>query len=433
MIRLLNDTTSLLSYDKRFIILKGNIKDSKEEYYIVYNSVRHTAMRLTKIEFSLLELLYKYEDIEFIVSKFETKNKSLVSNALSKLVSTKLLSLEVEVPTINTQNEKLVPSTYYLHLTDKCNLNCTYCYNKKQRINYNDLPIDKWKKIVDKISPFAKSITLTGGECLLYHDFSEILDYIRFINPKLHIACISNGMHDFEQLAKKCKFEQLNHIMFSCDSISKVGNRIGFIPKKFKTSVEFIKNNYPSVSVEISTTLTAYNDNDLSEIRTYCNSLNCYAKFINLVPEQLSDIEDMPRLQSCLDAIETIPPNNSELRPLPVRGSRCGASRTVCSIDSQGYVYPCQALHYKEFLMGNILDTELVNLRYIKDDKWCLPDVDELEGCSECEIRYICGGGCLAVTYAANNRMFKRSRLMCPFKYNVAISHLINIKTSSTN
>ena len=57
----------------------------------------------------------------------------------------------------------------------------------------------------------------------------------------------------------------------------------------------------------------------------------------------------------------------------------------------------------------------------------CLPSVDEIKGYKHCNLRYLCGGGCLAVSYPSNGFKFKRNRLICPYNYENAMSRLLNI------
>ena len=58
---------------------------------------------------------------------------------------------------------------YSLYLTDSCNLNCKYCYEKKFKTN-RELSFDNIKKIIDnEIKSKSKEsiITFFGGEPLL--------------------------------------------------------------------------------------------------------------------------------------------------------------------------------------------------------------------------------------------------------------------------
>ena len=73
---------------------------------------------------------------------------------------------------------------------------------------------------------------------------------------------------------------------------------------------------------------------------------------------------------------------------------RCGAAKTVCSIDAIGNVYPCQTLHYEGFFMGNLL----------------VP-----------EIRF------------AYNKTGSFSSLFCPIRYENSLSMLLSLDNRTSN
>ena len=426
MVLLHNNPKYLLSYDRNFVIIKDNEEKSTEAYYIIYNSVNHIVAKLSKIEFYLLDLLYKYEDPMYISSMLDEKYRSAVRDLLTKDSVSKLICTNAFEEPIFKEQKEIIPSTYYLHLTDRCNLQCTYCYNQKQRSNKEDFHFEKWKEILNKILPHASHIILTGGECFLYPEIGKIIQYIKDSRYKIYLSCISNGMHDYSEFSPAVKFEYIDSIMFSCDSLYRAGNRVGFNPCVFLKSINFFIDNYPNVSLEISATRTIDNNEDLEKIRDFCNSKNIRYKFVNLVPEKIGDIKDMPAAISCFSQCFNQGKSNSY--QWPAKNTRCGAGLGVLSINSNGDAYPCQALHYKEFLMGNILQMDVRELKYINNQTMCLPSVDEIEGCKSCNLRYLCGGGCLAVSYPSNGFKFKRNRLICPFNYENAMRKLMRVE-----
>src|SRR4051812_45900275 len=67
-------------------------------------------------------------------------------------------------------------SAMHLHLTDKCNLECTYCLrNSSPRIPIRHGP-ERFIELFNYVAPFAAdvlTVTFTGGEPLVYPGFSE--------------------------------------------------------------------------------------------------------------------------------------------------------------------------------------------------------------------------------------------------------------------
>ena len=74
-----------------------------------------------------------------------------------------------------------------LHITERCNFKCKYCFaifNRKK-----DLPLESWKKIIDDLKADGRisAINFAGGEPVLYKNFPELIDYAKNLDFKLSI------------------------------------------------------------------------------------------------------------------------------------------------------------------------------------------------------------------------------------------------------
>lgn len=79
---------------------------------------------------------------------------------------------------------------YILHLTDDCNLNCKYCY-EKDKYNHNKLSFENIKFVIDsevrEKSKFV-GISFYGGEPLLQKDtIYQTVEYIKKLKCKTKI------------------------------------------------------------------------------------------------------------------------------------------------------------------------------------------------------------------------------------------------------
>lgn len=66
---------------------------------------------------------------------------------------------------------------YTIHLTDKCNLNCKYCYENKKNM---DISFENIKRIIDyeiKQKNKYAQIIFYGGEPLVREDLFEVMNY----------------------------------------------------------------------------------------------------------------------------------------------------------------------------------------------------------------------------------------------------------------
>lgn len=82
------------------------------------------------------------------------------------------------------------PICLVIHLTNKCNLNCDFCYIKNSD-RTQELDYDKLIKFIDVIKP--KSVQLTGGEPCLYPKINELIMYLAV--KDIEIGMFTNGVH----------------------------------------------------------------------------------------------------------------------------------------------------------------------------------------------------------------------------------------------
>lgn len=112
------------------------------------------------------------------------------------------------------------------HLTEKCNFQCAYCFAKFN--NLEELKIDEWVKVVDKVHEYFKTnsivngrINLAGGEPLLLNYLDGLIEYINSLNIKVSI--ITNA-----SLLTKEKIQswigKVDTIGISIDSINRKTN-----------------------------------------------------------------------------------------------------------------------------------------------------------------------------------------------------------------
>lgn len=399
--------------------------------YIFYNTIRHIGCRLTNLEILILDMYYKYQDQDYIISKFPDRQKEILMKALDKIDVLGLLTVD-KLEIIENYKE-IRPHSFYLHLTYNCNLRCTYCYNRFiRRNNHTNLSISNWIKILDKILPTARSFVLTGGECFLHQDIYDIAKYIKDYDPKIRLSCITNGMHDFKQQAIQDVVKLLNSISFSCDSISREGERKGFNARLFRDNIEYLRKNYSNLAITVSSTYTKHNYADLLEIESFCKDNLCWFTRNIIIPETTEDIDLMPTLDELYKKIIS-KLSNDETKQLGSPRIRCGAGKEIWSIDPVGNVYPCQSLHYENMRMGNLLYDNISDIKYYASDEQCLPSVEDLTVCSKCDVKYICGGGCLASAYHINGDKPGRNHLTCALNHANSVAILKSLNNRLTD
>ena len=83
-------------------------------------------------------------------------------------------------------------------LTEKCNLNCSYCVNKESRDGESILPKKLMVKGLDYLAALKRrnyNFSLSGGEVTLYPHLEEMLSLInsKFSDSECNIRLLSNG------------------------------------------------------------------------------------------------------------------------------------------------------------------------------------------------------------------------------------------------
>lgn len=156
-------------------------------------------------------------------------------------------------------------------------------------------------------------------------------------------------------------------------------------------------------------TLHAHNIQDVPAYVELSKQLGCTVGF-SLLSGARADLGDLMPGDSCLAGLAdimievankgdaaSIDDTFNPTRALSVRIC-CGAGKNTVSVASDGAVYPCHMLHRPEFALGNAFTDDVSEIAS-NLSQFTLPSVEEIEGCSSCENRYFCGGGCRARAY----------------------------------
>ena len=130
------------------------------------------------------------------------------------------------------------PMDAHLTITTRCNMFCKGCYNTCEDDEEKDIPIEKAKAIIDRLSELGVfSISFGGGEPTLHPDLFEIAAYAREKNILPNMT--TNGLAMTGQFAEKCSvfgnvhfsihtLQDLEHIFSAAHTYRKAtGNKPG--------------------------------------------------------------------------------------------------------------------------------------------------------------------------------------------------------------
>ena len=154
-----------------------------------------------------------------------------------------------------------------LHITQKCNYACKYCFAHFD--HHNDLTLDQWKHIIDnlKASGLVDAINFAGGEPVLYPEFPALVNYAYEKGFKLSIITNGSLMLNLKLMPPElfAKFETLG---ISVDSINpKTLIELGACNKfhevlsydKLSQLIALARSVNPTIRIKLNTVITNLN------------------------------------------------------------------------------------------------------------------------------------------------------------------------------
>ncbi len=339
---------------------------------------------------------------------------------------TQAIQLGLLSPTIlHEKKESSVPTTLsaWLHLTDRCNLRCTYCYLPHHLV---DMSLQTGQAALEATCRSAVAhhyrrikLKYAGGEPLLrFPMISQLHRYAQTLATRhsleLEGVVLSNGTllqpHMLEE------WQALNlRLMISLDSL-KDNQRLyadgrGTSGEAMRSIELALAHGFTPY---ISVTVTAENLADLPELMAWILARDLpfnlnFSREPGNVQSWTNPKSKIQSLKSTFRVIEANLPRRSLLASLIDRANlttphlrTCGAGCNYLVFDSQGRVSKCQMCQQQPITTAQAVDP----LALLQADHTTVPNlsVEEKEDCRTCEWKHWCAGGCPLVTHQATGR-----------------------------
>ena len=316
---------------------------------------------------------------------------------------------------------------YYLTLTTKCNLLCSYCYGSSNEDfmteedlkNYDiDIPtelsynINKLKELSKNDDNF--SLTFYGGEPLLRIDLiKKIIDEV----PAKKFMLQTNGI--FLNKLEKKYINKFDTILVSIDGgrevtdknrgkgvFDKIINNLNLIRKKgfkgeviarmvategsniYKNVTDLIKEGFTSIHWQLDAQFWS-SDYKKRDFKNWSLKYNKdVEKLINYWFEDMKSKRRVLKIYPFIGLVHDLYHNIKS--PM-----RCGAGHSLFGIQTDGKIVGCPiTAGYKPLYVG-----DLNNIKLDKNNKVVLKNLELKEPCPSCEVLDICGGRCLYANY----------------------------------
>jgi radical SAM protein with 4Fe4S-binding SPASM domain len=293
----------------------------------------------------------------------------------------------------------------HLHLTNRCNLECTYCY----RESTPRLPVhhtaDHFVDALKAMQPFAAdklTITFTGGEPLMFPGFESVVEASTALG--FENLLLTNGILITDERADFIA-RHFTSITISLDGPTEAihaatrgrGNH-----KRVLLGIRRLAE--AGADVRVKVTVSPAN-------LQYCHEVSdilpdtVTAQFTPMMPmgrgdelhREFIDNDTFLGLSRGLARATDGRLSNSYVPGQKAR--RCHAGIFNVSIADTGDVYPCHLFHQDAFKLGNIF-TQPFGEVFFGEANHSYVDAMDVEAnndiCRSCEVRFLCGGGCKA-------------------------------------
>lgn len=358
----------------------------------------------------------------------ERWGNKVIQSTLEKMIELGLLVQENYIRSVPV--EMPITLSAWLHITDRCNLRCAYCYLPHHRV---DMSFETGCAAIEATFRSARvhkygrvQFKYAGGEAMLrFPLIAKLHQRAQSLAEQNGFAVdgviLSNGTLLSPSIVKAMQSLGLR-LMISLDGLGEYQDRQRYYPDGNGTSTHVT--HAVNIALEhglvphISVTVTNRNASGLPELMAWILkhdlpfSLNFYRENDLSTPYADLKLDEETIISGMLAAykiIESKLPRRSLLASLVDRANLFGAHSNTCGVghsylvfDHQGNVSKCQ-MHIGQAISAVHADDPL---SLIRGDRAGIQNisVDDKEGCRSCEWKYWCAGGCPLVTYRATGR-----------------------------
>lgn len=349
----------------------------------------------------------------FTIEELKSMFKEEYGEAAEQMVS-RFISLCVKSRLFDVPKSTEVPITRSLgHLkivqfsiSDACNLKCRYCYaTDRQEHRFPKMSLADYCRVIDELCEISNDVrfSLTGGEPLLNPDCIAIARYIK--DKGRSVDLLTNATLITAEMVPSIRavFEKVTISMDGSNRELHEYFRGANTYERTEAAISMLQQ--AGVETHLSMTVNRLNMHDVSAMAQKYGSILSFAPLFpaGRANEQKVDLSISGKeYYDVLKNAQGINPlsycESSYDNAQKCRNCKCAVGDYELSFSPTGDVYPCQLLHYPEFYIGNIHEHSVRNLYQNSPviERCRSLTVDNIAGCAECFLKYVCGGACRA-------------------------------------
>lgn len=295
------------------------------------------------------------------------------------------------------------------YLTKCCNLACTHCYAEAgpQAATSGELTVAEWTEVYAAYREFLDAvglpgkITLSGGEPLVRRDFFAVAEAARrgadflevFTNGTLVRDARTAGrlaaLADQVQVSLDGATAEVNDAIRGHGSHRKILRALRLLLEagvRVRVAVTLMPCNADDIAEHLMGVIEEVGPNGI-EVRIGLANVQGRAGSWARFRDSIEGEQVLRRVLSRLYETGLQRPRN--IRP-NFRNTSCGYGRSL-TVAADGRVFGCAI---ESLPLGNVRETSLKDLALRSFGFAQATEVDRVDGCRECELRYLCNGGC---------------------------------------
>lgn len=412
----------------QFILSPGSQQQSLSDgYHLIYGPF-HRPVVLNQNASDIRAAFNQPEQAESCLNRYaESSGVAYIEPTIRALQMHGLLQRQDESQTMQSQPHTL---SVWMHVTDRCNLRCAYCYLPHL---CHDMPLETGYAAIDAalrsatLHGYAElKLKYAGGEPLLCFDTIIKLHQYAQTQSTAHGITISGAVLTNGTLLTPDNVEALRdlglRLMVSLDGIGSAhdaqrpyaSGRGSFADVAHAVEIAIAGGLPPDISITVTGKSAAHLPEVIAWVLNHDLPFNLNFYRENQCSDSLHDlqIEEQMIIAGMLATYQVIEqnlPRRSLLGSLVDRANLTGLHLKTCTVgdsymvfDYQGRVAKCQMQIDQPVTTVAAADP----LAAVRDDQSYLLNlsVEEKEGCKSCAWKYWCTGGCPLTTFRATGR-----------------------------
>ena len=404
------------------------------------------AIEITEDGWRILKICDGTKNIEEIYSELNKKHnigKEDLSEFLKESQRLDIIKFIDRYEKINYKmfdgKNKIFPQTFSVELTDRCNLECTYCYGSYLKNKGRYYEFENLKELFLTLAEKGVyTIELTGGEPLLHPKFKEILLLALSNFEKVNI--LSNGVLFNEEIFAiiKNNIDKIS-VQISIDGCSEETNcKIRQTKNSWKKSLNtLLKLQEYGIPYRVGYMITPENIHEIEDVCKLFEKENLKNIVFSLISTDFGRGEnykkfnfDVASISSLIEEMKTkynkIFFKSSRVYDLSNRTDNCGIGWQHATISPYEIVKSCMLLDDKSKL-GSLKKQSISDI--FKSDKVLFyanfsKKFDE-ELCDGCPYNVSCGN-CIARIYKSNIQRIKEGLGWCPYAKKINMNKIFD-------